>query len=122
MNYKKIAVILTGFDDVCCRSNGLSNFLILKKIDQEVEFDKCDVYVHPSEFKFLYLYFKFFLKKRTKIVIKKGWKNEKYDMVFSVYSSLISALINNQQDFTLYDPSMPISLIEQNIKCKNLNL
>lgn len=122
MAYKRVAIVLTGFDDACCRSNSLSNFLIINKIDKEFKFDKCDIYVHPSEFKYLYWYFKYFLKSRRKIFIKQGWVNEKYDMVFSVYSSLVSKLIEDKQKFMLYDPSISDSLIKQNIKSQYLNL
>ena len=111
-----LAVILTGFDDVCCRSNSLCNFLIINKA-LNTNFSFIDVYVHPSEFKLIYKYYINTNKVNKSQIIKivKGWSNsKKYDMIYTVYSSVISSFSMNQK-YEIIDSSLSPSYITKNL-------
>ena len=113
-----LAVILTGFDDVCCRSNSICNFLIIEKA-LDSKYKLIDIYVHPSEFTFIY---KYYIKvKKVKhsgsriINVIKGWNSsKKYDMIYTVYSSVISSL-SNEQKYELIDSSLSNDYITKNL-------
>tara|TARA_B100000945_G_scaffold235779_1_gene191858 strand:+ start:28 stop:399 length:372 start_codon:yes stop_codon:yes gene_type:complete len=114
-DFNKISIVLTGFDDVCIRSNSIHNFILINKIDKEYNFKKCDVYIHPSEWKVLYSFFINNLNSKKKYIIYNKWLNKKYDMVFTVYSSLLNSFDKNQ-DYFVYDPNVPKKKINLNIK------
>ena len=113
-----LAVILTGFDDVCCRSNSICNFLIIEK-SLKSKYKLIDIYVHPSEFTFIY---KYFIKvKKSKhsgsrtINVLKGWNSsKKYDMIYTVYSSVITSF-SKKQSYELIDTSLSPEYISTNL-------
>ena len=113
-----LAVILTGFDDVCCRSNSICNFLIIEK-SLKSKYKLIDIYVHPSEFTFIYKYFikvKESKQLNSRIInVKKGWNSsKKYDMIYTVYSSVISSFSKNQS-YELIDSSLSPNYISTNL-------
>lgn len=112
---KTLAVILTGFDDSCCRSNALGNFNIIEKAIKS-SYDLIDIYVHPSERKFLYRFFiqKFKERKNKTITLKHGWGSNNYDMIYTLYSSVIESFKVDQQ-FFVYDQSLPKKFISKQI-------
>lgn len=107
----KLAVILTGFDDSCCRSNAIGNFIIIEKAIKS-KYNSIDIYVHPSEKNFLYKLFvkKFKERKHKTICFKNGWKSKKYDMVYTLYSSVIESFCLDQKHLII-DKSLPESFI-----------
>ena len=120
LSKENIAVVLTGYDDACCRSHSICNYIIIKKAFHS-NFSECDIYVHPSEFHFLYkLYIKFLsinLKKKVnnKIFFKRGWnKNKSYKKIYTVYSSVINDL-KKSDNFIFIDDSVERSHIQKYI-------
>lgn len=119
-NKKNIAVILTGYDYACTRSHSICNYIIIRKAFHS-NFNECYIYVHPSEFYFLYkLYIKFlslkFKKKiSNKFFFRRGWdKNQSYQKIYTVYSSIINDF-KKSDNFILIDDSVKKSHIEKYI-------
>tara|TARA_B110000971_G_C20023170_1_gene507424 strand:- start:1614 stop:1970 length:357 start_codon:yes stop_codon:yes gene_type:complete len=114
-----LAVVLTGFDDVCCRSNSICNFLLIQTA-LDSKYKLIDIYVHPSEFTLIYKYFIRVANKKhmpsRKINVKKGWEmSNKYEEIYTVYSSVISTF-SADQNYKLIDSSLPPDYIAKNLK------
>lgn len=114
-----IAVVLSGHDDSCCRSHSLRNILLLIKVSEELnsidsQLINVDIYVHPSEFLFLYklLAKKLFINKSY--IVKRNCKDlNNYNTIFGCYSTVFKGLIHN--DIRIYDPALSDSLIKDSL-------
>ena len=114
--YKDIAIVLSGHDNACCRSNSLRNFLLIIKSNnfinsQNITNFKVTLFVHPSEFTFIYkLVCKIFFTNFK--VVNRCKSLEKYKIIFGCFSSVFVGLKN--KSLHIYDPTLKDEYIHKN--------
>lgn len=108
------AVILSGHDTACCRSHSIRNMLLLLKLPQMAIGTRVDIYIHPSEYSFLY---KLIVREKfqgLKFKIFGRCKSlEPYDTIFAAMSSVLSA-VKPSQNLYIYDPAIPKEYLAKN--------
>jgi hypothetical protein len=105
-----IAIVLSGHDDSCCRSHSLRNLLLLIKVKNEIDLgilrvNTIDIYVHPSEFLFLYRAFAKRLLPSISINVKRNCGSlADYCQVYGCFSTVFHG--NDQPSIKIYDPTL----------------
>ncbi len=105
-----LAIVLSGHDDTCCRSHSLRNLLLLLKVKSEIEaglirLDSIDIYVHPSEFLFLYRYIAKSMFSCLSVSVKRNCGSlSSYDQVVGCFSTVFYGV--HHPAVRIYDPTL----------------
>ena len=106
----RLAIVLSGHDDSCCRSHSMRNFLLLLKVKSEMQTkslyaDCIDIYVHPSEFLFLYRSFAKYVFPDFRISVKRDCDSlSDYDEVIGCLSTVFKE--QDHPPVKIYDPAL----------------
>ena len=115
----RLAIVLSGHDDSCARSHSLRNFLLFFKVksiinSRHLDIDYINIFVHPSEFLFLYRIIAKKIFSNLTINVKRNCNSlSEYDLVIGCFSSVYYGELN--PSIEINDPALTDKHILENL-------